>query len=379
MSFDDVLQRGEDELLSTRPRHSLSWILASQFTASTVTAFSKLILTAFYNVELKGLNHLDNAFQYAKDNNRAILTIANHMSTCDDPMLFACLPWRYFFNYNDIRWGLAASNICFTNKISSAFFSLGRILPCERFGRGPFQPSIDACIRLLSPDNSLNLQKFTLPPPILRNKPSWVHIFPEGFVCQLKSPHENSMRYFRWGTARLVLEPTIAPVVIPIFADGFEKIRPEEIDMKTDYLTPSNIGSTITVNIGKAIDDNVIKSFRDEWKNLCNKYPNKDNNDDLSDELKFGSEARDLRSRVCDYLREQVAQLRLQNGFREEDPRFKDVNFWKRYTLSRGNSDPDIQFVGLNWAIKEYQRHVKLYNDKGEVIGEGKSERPSNL
>ncbi|GAV27937.1 hypothetical protein PMKS-001405 [Pichia membranifaciens] len=180
-------------------------------------------------------------------------------------------------------------------------------------------------------------------------------------------------------TERLILEPTVAPVIVPIFTDGFEKIKPEEVDMKTDYMTPNNVGAQITVNIGKAIDDNIISKFRSEWKELCLKYTNKENPNDLSEELMFGKEARELRSRVCAFLREQVAKLRLENGFEEEDPRFKDVDFWTRFTKSRGASDPDIQFVGLNWAIKEYQKHVKVYDSKGNVIGERESERPEGL
>lgn len=418
MSFHDVLKRGDDEIVSVRMERSPLWNALSHATCVAVTGFSKLILATLYNVEVKGLPNLDNAFANARASNRGILTIMNHMSTCDDPFLFACLPWRYFKSWEDIRWGLAASNVCFTNNFSKTFFSLGKIFPCDRFGRGPFQSGLDACIRILSPDDTINYQyilgdeshlnnyhsrypgepeKENLSPdnalsrnaislfspnyvsPVLRYKTSWVHIFPEGYVCQLKPPFQNSMRYFRWGTARLILEPTVAPVIVPIFTDGFEKIKPEEVDMKTDYLTPNNIGAKVTVNIGKAIDDNIISKFRSEWKELCLKYSNKENPNDLSEELMFGKEARELRSRVCAFLREQVAKLRLENGFAEEDPRFKEVSFWTRFTQSRGTSDPDVQFVGLNWAIKEYQKHVKVYDDKGNVIGERESERPEGL
>lgn len=415
MSFHDVLRRGDDEILSVRMERSRLWNAMSQLTCVAMTGFSKLILATLYNVEVKGLDHLDQSFANARATNRGILTVMNHMSTCDDPFIFACLPWRYFKDWEDIRWGLAASNVCFTNKYSSTFFSLGKIFPCERFGRGPFQSGLDACIRILSPDDTIdsdhilgdekylsqyhNHYKGETPlnpellssrkvvslyspqytPPVLRYKTSWVHIFPEGYVCQLRPPFQNSMRFFRWGTARLILEPTVQPVIVPIFADGFEKVKPEEIDMKTDYLTPNNVGAQITVNIGRAIDDNIISKFRDEWKELCSKYPNTANPNDLSDELMFGKEARDLRSRVCAFLREQVARLRMENGFPEEDPRFKEVDFWKRYTISRGESDKDVQFVGLNWAIKEYQKHVKVFDDRGNVIGEAESERPDGL
>ncbi|GMM31757.1 lysophosphatidylcholine acyltransferase [Martiniozyma asiatica (nom. inval.)] len=406
MSFHDVLKRGDEEILSTRSPNHL-WNFASQITGMAVTGFCKIILCTLYNVEVKGLENFDQSMASARAQNRGFLTYMNHMSTCDDPMLFACLPWKYMMEWNNIRWGLAASNVCFTNKASSTFFSLGKIFPCDRFGRGPFQSGLDACIRILSPDDTIDHEhiiseathaqsnsldsstalsrhaaslfspKYT--PPVLRYKTSWIHIFPEGYVCQLQAPHQNSMRFFRWGTARLILEPTVAPVVLPIFTDGFEKIKPEEISLKTDFLTPNNVGAQITVNIGKPIEDSIIAGWRQEWRNLCNKYPNSENPNDLSDELKWGAEAKALRSKVCDYLREKCALLRLENGFEEEDPRFKSVDFWTRYTKSRGESDPDIKFVGLNWAIKEYQKHVNVYDAKGNVIGTAESERPEGM
>lgn len=401
MSYHDVLKRGDDEISSTRMQQSHVWNALSHLTCVAMTGLSKVILTTLYNVNVEGVSNLDEAFANARSNNRSIITLMNHMSTCDDPFIFACLPWRYFKSWEDVRWGLAASNVCFTNKFSTYFFSLGKIFPCERFGRGPFQSGLDACIRILSPDDTINsnyilgdenLLKNNISAentlslfspkyisPVLRYKTSWVHIFPEGYVCQLKPPHSNSMRFFRWGTARLILEPTVQPVIVPIFTDGFEKIKPEEIAAKTDYLTPNNVGAEIHVNIGKSIDDNIIYQFRQEWKKLCEKYPNKENPNDLSDELKFGKEARQLRSRLCAFLREEVSKLRLQNGFPEEDPRFKDVNFWKRFTQSRGASDPDVKFVGLNWAIKEYQSNVKVYDDRGNVVGERESERPEGV
>lgn len=394
MSYYDVLKRGDEEILSTRPQQSLLWNCASLFTSMGMIAISKLVLTTLYNKEVTGLDNFEKALNKSREENRGFLTVMNHMSTCDDPMIFACLPWKYSMEWNDIRWGLAASNVCFTNKLATAFFSLGKIIPCERFGRGPFQSGLDACVRLLSPDetitpeqvrsgssakNTLDMFSPQYSGPILRSKSSWVHVFPEGYVCQLKPPFNNSMRFFRWGTARLILEPTVAPVIVPIFATGFELIKPEELDLKNDYLTPNNVGATVKVNIGEQLDEGIIAGFRSEWKALCDRFPNIENPCDLSHEVKFGAEARNLRIRVCDYLREQCVSLRLGVGLPPEDPKFKSVDFWTDYTKSRGESDPAVKFIGLNWATKEYQHDVSVYDEFGNVIGKRPSERPPNV
>ena len=49
-------------------------------------------------------------------------------------------------------------NICFSNVFQSWFFNLGKILGTKRFGEGPFQGSLDAAIRILSPDDTLDLE-----------------------------------------------------------------------------------------------------------------------------------------------------------------------------------------------------------------------------
>ncbi|CAI4785033.1 CNT_collapsed_G0059150.mRNA.1.CDS.1 [Saccharomyces cerevisiae] len=80
------------------------------------------------------------------------------MSMVDDPLVWATLPYKLFTSLDNIRWSLGAHNICFQNKFLANFFSLGQVLSTERFGVGPFQGSIDASIRLLSPDDTLDLE-----------------------------------------------------------------------------------------------------------------------------------------------------------------------------------------------------------------------------
>lgn len=396
MSYYDVLASGDQGISSTRPQPSKLWNFFSHLTCNGVILGSKLILDSMYNVNVTGLENFELALKQAREQNRGIMTLMNHMSSVDDPFVWACLPWKYFKDLDDIRWGMAATNICFTSGATKTFFSLGKLLPCDRFGRGPFQPAINACIRLLSPDNTLDeshlfhsstkelsesMQKNLKPEsnflsdkyvcPILRKKTSIVHIFPEAFLCQLQPPFSNSMRFFRWGTARLILEPTVSPIIIPIFSNGFEEIKPELVEERLlDFVTFHNKGCNVHVNIGKPLDSVVIDGFRNEWRKLCVKYSKAATDSSIMpDELKFGEEAKQLRAKVCDYLREQVNNLRRESGFPNEDPRFRSEKWWSDYNKTNGKSDPEVKFIGLNWACTDYQPNLQIYDSKGNVIG----------
>ncbi|CCE62955.1 hypothetical protein TPHA_0D03190 [Tetrapisispora phaffii CBS 4417] len=355
MSQSDVLQRGDDFLMQY-PRNSKVWKMFSHFTCLFTVGVSKLIITSLYNVELNHFDRLERAIDKAHDQNRGIMTVMNHMSVIDDPFIWAVFPWKTYRKLDNIRWCLGAHNVCFTNKFISTYFSLGQTLSTERFGAGPFQGSIDATVRLLSPDETLKNMD-TLKSHFKMNRPAWVHVYPEGFVLQLQPPFSNSMRYFKWGITRMILESTRQPVIVPIFTTGFENIAPEDTaESPVDRYLPAGYGTKINVTVGKEIDEHVIENYRAEWSALVEKYKNPDSPHDLTDELKWGKEAQELRSRVAATLRENVAKIRHEErGFPQEDKRFKSPQWWKRYTTTEGASDPDVKFIGKNWAIRRLQ------------------------
>ncbi|QLG71167.1 hypothetical protein HG535_0B02050 [Zygotorulaspora mrakii] len=383
MSLPNVLARG-DEFLGEYPRNSTLWRFFSYGTCVFTIGMSKLILKSLYNVKLDHMDRLDNAINRSQSENRGLLTIMNHMSVIDDPFIWGIFPWRIYKDLDSVRWCLGANNVCFQNKILATFFSLGQVLSTERFGVGPFQGSIDAAIRLLSPDDTLDLEwtpysetpnKLVLPqkagslvktikedylPPIKRYKPSWMHVYPEGFVLQLHPPFSNSMRYFKWGVSRMILESTVAPIIVPIFTTGFEKIASEEAAGSTiKRYIPTNFGAEIKVTVGNTIEDNVIEKYREEWRQLVDKYYDPKNPVDLTQELKYGKEAQDLRSRLAAELRKYIAQIRHDEcKFPEEDARFQSSAWWKSYTLTEGASDPDVKFIGKNWAIRRLQKFL---------------------
>ena len=174
----------------------------------------------------------------------------------------------------------------------STFFSFGQTLPTHRaayseFG-GLFQPTVTQAIRLLSaqpyheerdhhpfdrPHFSAKLRSpdlvdpfssnqlsypltytttgqdtFPAPSAYLSRRHSWVHIFPEGRIHQHPS---LSMRYFRWGVSRLILESEPLPQIVPIFVDGTQRIMHES--RKFPRFVP-RVGRDVRVCFGGDVD-----------------------------------------------------------------------------------------------------------------------------
>ena len=393
MSFPAVLNRG-DEFLSEYPRTAPWWNFASHATCLFMTLNTKVLLNILYKPQVHGIEKLDLAFAKAREENRLIITVMNHMLVCDDPSYVAMLPFRYINHIDNVRWGFAADNVCFGTKWQGWFFNLGKILGIARFGVGPFQDSVDAAIRVVSPDDSLapkhplptykdaieiqqlndaiiapqlkpnaELTQLLMPLlPFVRKETSWFHVFPEGFVLQLQHPNNNSMRYFKWGVTRLILEATRAPVVVPMFAHGFEKIAPEDITGWKRWF-PANLGLEIHLYVGDAIPDEIVFEYRKKWRQLVLVFADPWSKlGDLSEELKTGKWAEELRSNLAAELRRHVASLRREAGFPPEYSSFKNPRWWHRFTQTEGASDPSVKFVGLNWAIKRLQPHLSEYS-----------------
>ncbi|SCU94861.1 LAME_0F09648g1_1 [Lachancea meyersii CBS 8951] len=393
MSLPDVLKRG-DEFLAQYPRTNALWQLGSHATCLLTVGISKFILKTCYNVQLNHFDRLENALDRSVSENRGLMTVMNHMSVVDDPFIWGVFPWRIYRDLDHIRWCLGAHNVCFQSKFLATFFSLGKVLSTQRFGGGPFQGSIDASVRLLSPDDTLDLEwtpswaqtptptdtpqqahmatvsklakNYT--PPVKRTKPSWVHVYPEGFVLQLESPYANSMRYFKWGITRMILESTKAPIVVPIFSTGFEKIAPESAaGTKIERYLPRNFGAEINVTVGDPISEEIIRAYREEWKLLVEKFHDPKNPTDLTTELKVGKDAQDLRSRLASELRAHVARVRHESrNLPVEDERFQSPQWWKQYTESEGQSDPAVKFIGKNWAVRRLQKFLNEHENNDD-------------
>jgi len=302
-------------------------------------------------------------------------------SRLDDPVIWGLLPLSYAFNPSNLRWTLGAHDICFKNRyaeipsslstfanasssVLASFFNLGQVLPTHRSKHspngGPFQPSITQAIRLLSS------QPFSSPPPppsethfsdpftcgaltytttgddtvpapsvYMRNRHSWVHVFPEGLVHQHPAA---DLRYFKWGVARLILEAEPAPDVLPMFIEGTQRIMPE---FRTFPRFLPRVGKPVRVAFGEVLDyEATFGDLRRKWqalvlqtrvqRELVLREKEVTMLGELTDDvLRYGREAEEIRIEVARRMREEVLKVRKAMGeFPDPDPRLGDASTW---------------------------------------------------
>ncbi|TFK51525.1 acyltransferase-domain-containing protein [Heliocybe sulcata] len=207
----------------------------------TCKAFLKIGFCS--SVSITGLDILLQALQSReRENGRGIVTVANHLSTLDDPLLWGIMPWRTYFNERTTRWALGAHDIIFTNPIFSAFFRHGQVLETFR-GKGIYQPSVDTAVAKL-------------------NGGGWVHLFGEGKVYQPKDYHEEHgvahLARFKWGIGRMLMETNLPPIIIPTWITGFDKLMPE--GRSTPYKFFPRPGVDLSVTFGSPIPAEKIQS-----------------------------------------------------------------------------------------------------------------------
>ncbi|KAK0711452.1 acyltransferase-like protein [Lasiosphaeris hirsuta] len=346
---------------------SLPWRLSSATIMGLTGILSRGFLYGLNSVEVTGLSRFLDILDSRRDiekRQRGLLTISNHVSVLDDPIIWGLLPTSYGFNPSNLRWTLGAHDICFKTKFLTRFFTLGQVLPAHRskhseFG-GPFQPSITQAICLLSaqpfsppPLSSPGLSDpfttgaltyttngaDTLPSPAYFpcNRHSWVHVFPEGLVHQHPS---SDLRYFKWGVARLILEADPPPDVLPMFIDGTQRCMPER---RTFPRFAPRVGKRIRVAFGEVLDyeatfgdlrrrwDGLVKRSRvgGRWRAGAGSGGHVAMLGELPNELKHSKEAQEIRIEVARRIRDEVLKVRRALGYPEPDPLLGDAATWR--------------------------------------------------
>ncbi|KAA0050902.1 tafazzin [Cucumis melo var. makuwa] len=187
-------------------------------------------------VQVYGLEKLHKAvLQRPKD--QPLVTVSNHVASVDDPFVIAALlPPSVLFDAQNLRWTLCATDRCFNNSVTSAFFSTVKVLPVAR-GDGIYQKGMDVAISKL-------------------NHGGWVHIFPEGSRSR---DGGKTMGSSKRGIGRLILDADTVPTVIPFVHTGMQEIMP--IGAKIP-----RIGKTVTILIGDPIEFEDLLNSESEQK-----------------------------------------------------------------------------------------------------------------
>ncbi|KAL9393091.1 hypothetical protein Peur_012376 [Populus x canadensis] len=174
-------------------------------------------------VQVYGVEKLHDALLH-RPKNKPLLTVSNHVASVDDPFIIASLlPPSVLMDAQNLRWTLCASDRCFKNPVSSAFFQSVKVLPVAR-GEGIYQKGMDMAIAKL-------------------NSGSWVHIFPEGSRSR---DGGKTMGSSKRGVGRLILDADTVPLVIPFVHTGMQEIMPIGA-------TLPRIGKRVTVLLGDPI------------------------------------------------------------------------------------------------------------------------------
>ncbi|KAI0906752.1 acyltransferase [Ustulina deusta] len=337
--------------LSNKPhpaQPSLPRRVTSSLIMGLTASLSRVFIYGLNSVEVTGLQRFLDMLDKRKDVNRrqrGLLTVCNHASVSDDPIMWGVLPFGHAFNPSNHRWSLGAQDICFKNGLLGAFFSAGQVLPTHRLQYSPhgglFQPTVTQAIRLLSaqpflkppPSSKAMADEVDIPglsPVYAENRHSWVHVFPEACVHQ----HPKMfMRYFKWGVSRMILESEPMPDVLPIFVDGTQHMMPE--NRGWPRFLP-RFGVKLRVAFGEPVDaEKIFGDLRARWQELVRQEHSKTQMPqvlgELSDELKYGEEAMELRVEVARRVREEVSKVRRSLGYSDEEPRgFELAETWER-------------------------------------------------
>lgn len=263
------------------------------------------------------------------------------------------------------------------------FFTMGQVLPTHRLVHSSFgglsQPAVTQAIRLLSngpfpidayrakperqnwsiqnvcvdPFSDLptayttNGQDSHLAPSAYScNSHAWLHIFPEGKIHQ--APHKT-MRYFKWGVARLILEASECPDVVPIWLEGLDQVMHES--RKFPRFLP-RAGKNISITFGNKVDtETVFGEYRRRWNQLREKVEKSSPSARdlplgvLNEELLYGEEAVELRREVTKKIRDLVLDVRRTRGLPDEDPKEGLVETWMQEGPKREGKMKDDSWV----------------------------------
>ncbi|KAF2742851.1 hypothetical protein M011DRAFT_452408 [Sporormia fimetaria CBS 119925] len=355
---------------------SWPWRAASAFTMGTVGVLCRSFLYGLSTTHVEGLDEFLQLLDERQDpytREKGLITVSNHISVLDDPLMWGVLPLRYLFNPSIMRWGLASYDLCFTNKGLSTFFTLGQLLPTHRSQHSTFgglgQPTVTQAIRLLSrgpfldnpqrvkPNKSLRspdlsdpfsgghltfstdgVDTFPAPAAYASRRHAWVHIFPEGRIHQTE---EKTMRYFKWGISRLLLESEPCPDVVPIWLEGPDKVMDERRGFPKPLPRP---GKEVFVAFGKKIDgEQAFGDLRARWKKIREKEEARSGElpvGVLNDALLYDEEAVRIREECTMRCRNAVLAVRRTRGYPDEDPKASFAATWA-IEGSRGEGKKD--------------------------------------
>lgn len=142
----------------------------------------------------------------------------------------------------------------------------------------------------------------------------------------------SSVRYFKWGIARIVLETTSIsgeqPIIVPMFIEGLDQVMHES---RTFPRFLPRVGKSVKCTYGEPIDEQIIQPYIDRWRDLCTQsYKARDANSGsgVPEDLLDGKVAQEIRRELTKVIRDAVVTLRAEAGYPPEHPMAHHAEFY---------------------------------------------------
>lgn len=198
-------------------------------TLGVVSMVGKCVLHVMNRSEFDRVEVLKDAVM-DRERDLGLITVSNHTSTLDDPMLFSAMfPLSFFFSehrHRRVRWSICAREVCYSNTVLGQFFKSGKTLPIER-GAGLHQPVMQVVAKSVA-------------------RGDWVHVFPEG-----KVHYNEKLGPLKWGVGKLFCDAFLLsgrmPMVVPFHHVGMSKVLPKGSRVP-------RMGHHVKVRVGDPID-----------------------------------------------------------------------------------------------------------------------------
>jgi monolysocardiolipin acyltransferase len=362
---------------------SFFWRSLSHQTVFGISVLSRAFVSLLNKTEVNGLPRfleLLKSRSVPSQRTRGLLTVSNHLSVLDEPLIWGVLPLGFaaLYGYQNHRWTLASHDLCYKSVLTSHFFTLGQCLPTHRMAHsesgGPYQATMTEAVRLMSkiderkmaicpaaspiyhknyqtpswprdcvdpfsditpapsyPSQQDDGRWYHAPSRYASNSYSWIHIFPEGKIHQ---SNNTTMRYFKWGVSRLILEPEVCPDVVPMWIEGFDKVMHES---RTFPRFIPRAGKKLSVTFGEKLDTySRFGDLRRKWADLRDRHAKAHGLDGwdpillgtVHDDLAESEEAVALRIECTKRVRDAVLEVRRMRGLPDEDPKHGLAETW---------------------------------------------------
>ncbi len=245
--------------------------------------------------------------------NQPLITVANHRSLLDDPLVICnLLPWYISVQPRYLRWAICAQDFCYNENLPSlinAFFGTGQSLPIWRGGGINQKSWLDFARHVANGE--------------------WCHVFPEAGIWQ-KSSGELGGRgaptgldmsststslsssahtletcgKLKWGVGKLIAHSPVTPLVVPFHHVGME-IMLEQNEQTRRLTRPlsevRSLSKGIQVVFGEPIDFSDLIEEHEKRVGKLNKYSSSTSADSMRFVIKDPKSKQEVKEGEVDF------------------------------------------------------------------------------